>query len=64
MAREWRASAQWTFREKEYTVSAELQEGLLSVQVEEGFTADRWRGSFEPKRETTCFSSWKGVELA
>lgn len=46
----WSVCAPWVFREVEYTVSAEVREDALLVQVEEKLAADQWRGRFEAKR--------------
>lgn len=50
----WSIVAPWVFRDKRYIVSADVREDVLIVQVEEEFTADRWRGQFEAKRKIQC----------
>lgn len=52
----WSVESAWIFRDKQYTVSADVREDLLVVQVEELVTADRWKGQFEPKRKTAIFT--------
>ena len=47
----WRASAPWSFRDKEYEVSLDLREEKLLVEVEDVETADQWRGSFDSRRK-------------
>ena len=51
LAQKWSVAASWVFRDTEYTVSADVQDDVLVVQVEEKLTADQWRGQFEAKRE-------------
>lgn len=47
----WSVEAPWMLRGKEYSISADVKENVLIVQVEEQLTADRWRGQFEAKRK-------------
>ena len=47
----WSVSAPWVFRDTEYTVSADVRNDVLVVEVEEKLTSDQWRGQFEAKRE-------------
>lgn len=44
-------SAPWVFRDTEYTVSADVRDDVLLLEVEEKLTADQWSGQFEAKRE-------------
>ncbi len=46
----WSVSAPWAFRDTAYTVSADVRNEVLVVQVEEKLTAEQWRGQFEAKR--------------
>ena len=55
----WSVSAPWVFRDTEYTVSADVRNDVLVVEVEEKLTSDQWRGQFEAKRE--CGVSIWGV---
>lgn len=42
-------SAPWVFRDTEYTVSADVRDDVLLLEVEEKLTADQWSGQFEAK---------------
>ena len=44
-------SAPWVFRDTEYTVSADVRDDVLLLEVEEKLTADQWSSQFEAKRE-------------
>lgn len=58
----WSVESSWIFRDKKYTVGADVREDLLIVQVEEVVTADRWKGQFEPKRKPLhSFMLWFAV---
>ena len=47
----WSVSAPWVFQDTEYSVSADVRNDVLVVEVEEKLTSDQWRGQFEAKRE-------------
>ena len=59
----WSVSAPWVFRDTEYTVSADVRNDVLVVEVEEKLTSDQWRGQFEAKRECECVVSIWDVML-
>ena len=50
-SQQWSVSAPWAFRDTEYTVSADVRDDVLVVEVEEKLTAEQWSGQFEAKRE-------------
>jgi len=41
----------WLFHKKEYIISCSVKSNILSLEVEEQLTADRWKSQFEAKRE-------------
>lgn len=47
--RQWSVSAPWEFRDTECTVSADVRDDVLVVQVEEKLSADQWKGQFNAK---------------
>ncbi len=47
----WSIESPWVFRDREFTVSADVRDDVLLVQVADALTTDRWRGQFEPKRK-------------
>ncbi len=55
MSERWSVVEPWVFRDKKYVVSADVQEDVLVLQVEEGLTAERWRAQFDSKRTWVCF---------
>ena len=61
MSHRWRASAPWSFRDKEYEVSLGLREEKLLVEVEDAVTADQWRGSFDSRRK--CLYLYMSIHL-
>ena len=50
---DWSIESTWDFRDNQYTVSADVHQDLLFIQVEERFTANKWRGQFQPKRKSS-----------
>ena len=58
---EWSIESSWIFRDSNYSVSADVREDVLVLQVEEKLTGNRWRGQFEPKRKYTNLKyRWEG----
>ena len=60
----WSIELPWVFRDRKYTVSADVRDDVLVVQVTDGLAADRWRGQFEPKRKFTLKVYTKKINLA
>ena len=46
-----RVSRAFVFRDNEYEVTSNVENGQLLVQVEEKLTADQWKNNFAPKRK-------------
>lgn len=46
----WCEDAAWVFHKKEYVVSCDVKNEVLTLGVEEQLTADRWKAQFEAKR--------------
>ncbi len=54
----WSVDAVWLFYKKEYLISCNVKGGLLTLEVEEQLTADRWKAQFEAKRR--CLLKLRG----
>ena len=47
----WSVESVWLFHKKEYVISCTVRSNLLTLEVEEQLTADRWKSQFEAKRK-------------